>query len=115
MAPQYGLTGIPMRLQPYSRLEAGEEAEHILSVCYEKETQVQIISSILNYTTNGIVALDRNGLVTSMNESARQILKIRDTDVTGRNYVELFPHLPMAGAALKGESTYRALVGQGSG
>lgn len=109
-APRHSLKGVPMRIQPYSILEAVEEAEHILTVFYEKETRLQIISSILNDTTSGIVALDHYGCVTNINASARRILKAQALDVLGRNYMELFPYLHMIKDALKGEPSYRMLV-----
>ncbi|OGD25246.1 MAG: PAS domain-containing sensor histidine kinase [Candidatus Aminicenantes bacterium RBG_13_63_10] len=52
----------------------------------ELETRKQSIETILNHITTGVIALDAEGRLTSINPSARDMLSLAEKDVLGRSY-----------------------------
>ncbi|MBN2199619.1 MAG: HAMP domain-containing protein [Candidatus Aminicenantes bacterium] len=55
----------------------------------ELEARKQSIQTILDHITTGVIALDAEGRLTSVNPSAREMLSLTEKDILGRTYTDV--------------------------
>lgn len=79
-AKKIGMTGLYVGLEKDSVIDAAEEALHLLRVVYEQQSRQDIITSIFNCVSDGVVAVDTRGFATNANKLAKSILNL-DNDV----------------------------------
>jgi len=58
----------------------------------EAATRQRYIETVLNTITTGVVALDAQGAVTTVNPAAREMLSLADRQVAGKSYREVLSH-----------------------
>lgn len=110
MAQKSGFHCVPMQANPFSILDAVEDAEHILTSLYEKKAKVQTISAVLDCCTTAVIALSPNGIITNINALAQQLLQRPQLEIIGHSYQEFLGELPVVQNALRGEASYRKLI-----
>ena len=66
--------------------------ENIAQKTAEQEARKQYIETILNAINTGVIALDAQGSITTINPSARDMLAIPGKNVTGRHYKDILSH-----------------------
>ena len=66
--------------------------ENIAQKTAEQEARKQYIETILNAINTGVIALDAQGSITTINPSARDTLAISGKNVTGRHYKDILSH-----------------------
>jgi len=76
--------------QMISDLKTGQE--NIAQKTAEQESRKQYIETILNAINTGVIALDSQGNVATINPSARDMLALADKGVTGKNYLDVLSH-----------------------
>ena len=94
-AQKIGMTGLYVGMEKDYILEAADEARHLLKVVNEQLSRQEIITSIFNCISDGIVALDMRGFITNSNKAARKLLSIDDQVCKYNRFSELvgFPEL----------------------
>lgn len=70
----------------------------------ERRSHAQI-EAILDYSFNGVVNIDRDGAIVSLNPVMKEILKAETEDIKGRSFTEIFPDVDQ-------EAFQRVLEGQ---
>ncbi len=58
----------------------------------EQEARKQYIETLLHTLTTGVIALDENGNLTTINPSAREMLALPDTIAVGKHYRQVMSH-----------------------
>lgn len=66
--------------------------ENIAQKTAEQEARKQYIETILNAINTGVIALDAQGSITTINPSARDMLAISGKNVTGQHYKDILSH-----------------------
>jgi len=66
--------------------------ENIAQKTAEQEARKQYIETILNAINTGVIALDAQGSITTINPSAHDMLAISGKNVTGRHYKDILSH-----------------------
>ena len=78
------IKSINMPINKKSILDAVTDAGHINSLEVENQNQLESIANVLDQTEEGIITVDRNGLITSINKNAQRMLGINDINSTVR-------------------------------
>jgi len=66
-----------------------ESQQNIALKTSELESRKQYIETILNNITTGVITLDAQGTITTINPSARTMLGLQEADLVGKNYQEV--------------------------
>ncbi|MCG0275855.1 MAG: sigma 54-interacting transcriptional regulator [Thermosediminibacteraceae bacterium] len=70
-----------------------------------QEKKEKEIKAVLDATVEGIIAIDKNGIITAFNPAAEKILKIKAEEAIGRPVAEILaPDIPMLRTLKTGES-----------
>ncbi len=72
------------------RMRAEEAKVALLESKEESERRRQYMEVVLKNITAGVVALDRNGIVTSVNNAAMDLLQIGEVDIVGSHIKDAF-------------------------
>lgn len=107
-----GELGIPCRFIP-SGVESMREALRVASsMCYaidmEKHNSAEM-DTMLNYTFNGIMQVDRSGVVRRINRTGYDMIGRQPNEVVGRPLGDILPNMNpkmLESALSKGEETY---------
>lgn len=110
IARKLGLQAVTLGCNKHSMLDAITDAEHLLAINNEQETKQQIISAVLSVVRTGILILDRQGKITSMNKIAQAILKKTTPESLGKPYNEIFPHPEIVEPTLSGISCDQKII-----
>jgi two-component system nitrogen regulation sensor histidine kinase NtrY len=76
--------------QMISDLKDGQQ--NIAQKTAEQEARKQYIETILNTITTGVLALDAQGTITTINPTAQDMLALRGKILTGRHYKDVLSH-----------------------
>jgi PAS domain S-box-containing protein len=71
-----------------------ESAKSVAQANRKEKERAERYRSILDSASEGIIALDRNGIITNINRTAKNLLKINDGDVTGKPIARYLPEAP---------------------
>jgi len=66
--------------------------QNIAQKTAELGARKQYIETILNAVTTGVVATDAQGVITTINPSARDMLALPDKNLTGKHYKDILSH-----------------------
>ncbi|TYP58567.1 sigma 54-interacting transcriptional regulator [Thermosediminibacter litoriperuensis] len=70
-----------------------------------QEEREKKIKAVLDATVEGIIAIDKNGMITAFNPAAEKILKVKAKEAVGKPVSEILaPNLPMLRTVKTGES-----------
>lgn len=71
-----------------------KESQHnIAKKTSELEARKQYIETVLNNITTGVIALDADGCITTINPSAREILSLPEKNLVGKSYKDVLQKL----------------------
>jgi len=90
-ARQLGVPCQPVESSPQSILTAVREAKRIAHGRNVEKAKSSLMRAVLTSTDNGIVAVDRRGVVTVFNPVAGRLLRMTEADALGRNISEVWP------------------------
>jgi transcriptional regulator with PAS, ATPase and Fis domain len=55
-----------------------------------------MLNVLLNVIEDGVISIDINGVISNLNEKARQILEIREENLSSCNAIDLLPNIPFS-------------------
>lgn len=87
-AKKHGLPSVLIDVEKDVVEDAVKEAQHLLKIDLEREEKYETIKSILNCTFEGVIGVDTNGTITSINDIAINLL---DGGKVGSSITELMP------------------------
>lgn len=85
---KYSLKAILVNLPKRDVIEAINQAKHNLEIYKKKIENENLITTILNIITQGIVAFDNAGKILHVNDATLQIFSLNKTDIIGKSYLE---------------------------
>lgn len=114
IAKQYNIKTVMIEADEEPILEAFEEARHYLRIINERELRFQMINSIINCVSEGIIAVDTDGRITNINAAAMKLFQevMRESDFSNVSKVEALSSLLKT--AKSGESHFEELVDVGN-
>lgn len=83
-AESQNIKSVNMPINKKSILNAVTDAQHINRLETENKKQLESIANVLDQTEEGIITVDRNGLITSINRNAQRMLGINDINSSVR-------------------------------
>ena len=92
LCKQYGLYGVELKTAKETLVSILEDAKNVAASKRLEQEKAQRYSCIIDAASEGIIAVDKNGVVTTMNRSARKILQISNEDVTGNPMTDYLPN-----------------------
>jgi PAS domain S-box-containing protein len=92
LCKQYGLHGVELETAKETVVSILEDAKNVAASKRLDQEKTQRYSCIIDAASDGIIAIDRNGVVTTMNRSAKKILQISDEDGTGKPVTHYLPN-----------------------
>jgi PAS domain S-box-containing protein len=92
LCKQYGLHGVELETAKETVVSILEDAKNVAASKRLEQEKTQRYSCIIDAASDGIIAIDRNGVVTTMNRSAKKILQISDEDGTGKPVTHYLPN-----------------------
>ncbi|MHC1720757.1 MAG: sigma 54-interacting transcriptional regulator [Clostridiaceae bacterium] len=72
-----------------SIMQALISANNIVELAKREKERAERLKAIIDYSVEGIIAIDKEGIITTLNPSAKKILDIDDEDTTGLNISHL--------------------------
>ena len=90
LARKHGLKGVELRTNEDAIISALEDAMSVARANREEQEKTLRYRTIMDTTSEGIVALDKNGIITAINHAALQSLGLPEPMV-GRNFTDFFP------------------------
>ena len=94
LAEEAGLTGV-LIVSPNAIREALDDAMAILRGTREDAAKRQRLDTILHHLTDGVLAIDREGRVQSLNPAMAQFLEVKSQWAVGRPISEVAPFIPL--------------------
>jgi transcriptional regulator with PAS, ATPase and Fis domain len=95
VAERLGMSCQPVETVAQSIVSAVEEARRIVHARAVERAKGQLLRTVLTSADNGIVAVDRDGLVTVINPRAARMLRVGEDDVIGRPIAGIWPRLAL--------------------
>lgn len=92
LAKKYGLHGVELQTSKDTLGSIIEDAKNVARSKREEREKAQQYRSIIDTTSDGIIAVDKHGVITIINRTAKNILEIPNTvDVTGKHITYYIP------------------------
>ena len=104
LASQYGLHGVELKTARETVLSVIDDAKAIIRSRRKEQEKTERYRCIVDSVSEGIIAVDRKGEIISINKSARDILQLREEDVSGRPVRTLIPQSPVLKVITTGRS-----------
>ncbi|MEY8338764.1 sigma 54-interacting transcriptional regulator [Lachnospiraceae bacterium 62-35] len=103
IAKKYKIPAIMIESGRESVNSAIAEAKAAAEIAFREKERGNEIANIMNYSFQGIISADKQGIITFANTYCYSILKNNRESLTGHHIKELFPHLPVEGVLERGE------------
>lgn len=113
IAEEFGLKGILVQSGREGLLSAYAEGVRIAQVRRQERVRREQLRTILNSTYHGIIAVDKDGLVTVINPQAEKICAKSYEDVQGEHYAAVFPWLKLERTLQEGKNESEVLLNLG--
>lgn len=105
VAKRFGLNSILITSGKEAVIESLEEAEHMSFYVKKERQEKELLTSMLNYCKQGIVAANEGGKIIFMNTQAEKLFATQAEQEMGRAVAELLPQLQTTEAPMsQGES-----------
>lgn len=92
LAKKYNLQGILIKSREEALLSAYEEAERLINAIKQERIRTGKMEAIVNNIDSGLIALDEEGKITSINPQAENVLGIKSSEVVGKKITSVFDH-----------------------
>ncbi|MGB9867686.1 MAG: sigma 54-interacting transcriptional regulator [Bacillota bacterium] len=103
-ANRQGISGVLLRSGETAVLSALEEAKRVARAARAAEQRANELKAILDFTYDGIIAIDREGNITVFNPVAERITGLKAEQVLGRNIKSAIPNTRMLEVLKSGEA-----------
>ena len=103
VARKLGMACQPVEAVAQGILSAVEEAKRIVRARAVERAKSQLLRAVVTVTENGIVAVDREGLVTVINPQAARMLRVGEADVIGRPIADIWRRLALEKVVATGQ------------
>lgn len=91
-ANKAGLKGVLLENGKEAIIRAIKEAKNIVEVRRTEQYRVKYLQSILNYSQEGIIAIDENDTITLINPVAAEVFGLNADEVLGKKAADLIPN-----------------------
>ncbi len=102
MAHQYGLKSVLITSGKESISVAIKDAHEILRLHRKEQSRLEQLRAILEFTYEGIIAVDQQGYITLMNPEAEKLLQLNRDKVLGKLASYIMPGIPFQEALNSG-------------
>lgn len=92
LAGQYGLQGILIQSGKDAIYKAIKQAQQISRVRSKEQARSELLHTIINSSTDGILAVDEQSRITILNPVAEDVFHLRAEEVLGRNVGDVIPN-----------------------
>lgn len=92
LCKKYGLQGVELETAKETLVSIMEDAKNVAASKRLEQEKAQRYSCIIDAASEGIIAVDKYGAVTTMNKSARNILHLPDKDGKGKPITDYLPN-----------------------
>ncbi|NQU02611.1 MAG: sigma 54-interacting transcriptional regulator [Syntrophaceae bacterium] len=92
LAKKHGMKFVGLETAKETITSVLEDAEAVARSHRKKQAETERYRCIVESTSDGIIAIDQYGLITTINEPARIMLKISDADIIGKNISDVLPN-----------------------
>ncbi|KJS81560.1 MAG: hypothetical protein JM58_16575 [Peptococcaceae bacterium BICA1-8] len=92
LAKKYMVHGILIKSREEALLSAYEEAERLINAIKQERIRTGKMEAILNNIDSGIIALDDEGKISSINPQAENILGVRSSEIVEKKFTTIFEH-----------------------
>ncbi|NPV53601.1 MAG: sigma 54-interacting transcriptional regulator [Firmicutes bacterium] len=93
LAASYGIQGLRIKAGEEALAAALLEAWRLIPVKQRERERTENIRAILDFAYDGIIALDKNGIITVFNPMAEQITRLKASNVIGKPIDFVMPEL----------------------
>lgn len=92
LAGQYGLQGILIQSGKDAIYKAIKQAQQISRVRSKEQARSELLRTIINSSTDGILAVDEQSRITILNPIAEDVFHLRAEEVLGQNVGDVIPN-----------------------
>ena len=94
-ARKYGLEFVEIQTSKEAIDTTIESAKSVAQANRNEQQKAERYRSILDSASEGIIASDQKGIITNINKTAKEFLKINDSDVMGEPITQYLPDAPI--------------------
>lgn len=105
-AKEQGLEFVEIVTSKVDIIATIENAKSVVRSNREEKAMAQRYRSIIDATSDGILAVDEKGCITTINTAARKLFAIGQNDITGKSVADYLPNLAVAGVLETGKPLY---------
>jgi PAS domain S-box-containing protein len=109
LASSSGLPAVMIESGYESIRQAVDEAVRTALISRSERARVERLRTIMDYSDEGIVAVDEEGRVALLNRVAKEIARCKSEDAVGRNVDDLMPELELSGVLRTGTEELETL------
>lgn len=88
---KHGATGILIQSGKEAIVKALEEAKHVAAARRREQQKAEELKTILDFAYEGIIAIDRNGIIKIFNPVAAKLLGVSSSRAVGKHVAEVAP------------------------
>lgn len=92
LAIRYGLEGVLIQSGKEAIYKAIKQAQLIAAVRRKEQERVELLQTIINSSTDGIVAVDSHSHITIFNPAAEEVFQLQAADALGRHVGDVIPN-----------------------
>ena len=110
-AKRLGIPCVLIKLGKESLLQAAREAKQICEAIEIEAAKRGVFGTVLDYSYDGIVTINREHKITAFNPAAQKITKINRTSALGQPIEKILPQFAMETTVDKGKDDLHRIVG----
>ncbi len=95
-ARKYGLEGVEVQVSEDVMAATIDNAKSVIKSNREEQEKTQRYHCIIDSVSEGVIALDQEGLITIVNQAAGSYLKCGEEEMIGRPVADLMPNSPIS-------------------
>lgn len=92
---RYGVKGVLIQSGKEAIVKAIEEAKHVASIRKRERQRAEELKAILDFSYEGIVAVDQDGVIKVFNPIAERLLNASAANVIGKRVTEVLPGISL--------------------
>lgn len=100
----YGVDGILIQSGKEAIYKALKQAQLLAGVRRKEQERVELLRTIINSSTDGIVAVDGKSRITIFNPAAEEVFQTKAVDALGRNVGDVIPNTRLPIIVARGEA-----------
>lgn len=81
-----GLNAVVIKTGKESLWQAITEAKRVANISRREQERAELFKNILDYSNEGVIAVDKKNKISVVNSAAKRILNIREKDVENKNF-----------------------------